>query len=58
MERYGRLPVLCSGGVMSNRMLQMRMKEEFSASVCPPELSGDNAVGIALLAKYAEEHKI
>ena len=44
------LPVLCAGGVMSNRLLQQRMKDAFGARFAEPVLSGDNAVGVAVLA--------
>lgn len=44
------LPVLCAGGVMSNRLLQQRMKDSFGAKFAEPALSGDNAVGVAVLA--------
>lgn len=44
------LPVLCAGGVMSNRLLQQRMKDTFGAKFAEPVLSGDNAVGVAVLA--------
>ena len=44
------LPVLCAGGVMSNRRLQQRMKDAFGAHFAEPTLSGDNAVGVAVLA--------
>lgn len=48
-EKYP-LPVLCAGGVMSNRMLQQTMQQIFDARFAQPELSGDNAVGVAVLA--------
>ena len=44
------VPVLCAGGVMSNRTIQTRMAQRFSAKFAAPELSGDNAVGMAILA--------
>ncbi len=44
------LPVLCAGGVMSNRLLQQRMCDTFGAYIAQPVLSGDNAVGVAVLA--------
>ncbi len=44
------LPVLCAGGVMSNRRLQQRMRDAFGAFFAEPALSGDNAVGVAVLA--------
>lgn len=45
-----RLPVLCAGGVMSNQMIQQRMSTQFGACFAEPKLSGDNAVGVAVLA--------
>ena len=44
------LPVLCAGGVMSNAMLQQRMRARFGAAFASAELSGDNAAGTAILA--------
>lgn len=44
------LPVLCAGGVMSNARIQNRMRERFETMVATPQLSGDNAVGVAVLA--------
>lgn len=57
VEKYGRVPFLFSGGVMSNSIIKDKLREDgsyFSA----PELSADNAVGIALLArrKYLSEN--
>jgi len=49
LQRYPGLPVLCSGGVMSNRWLQQQMHAAFGAHFARPELSGDNALGIAIL---------
>lgn len=48
-EKYA-YPVLCAGGVMSNRALQEGMAQRFSAFFAAPELSGDNAAGAAILA--------
>lgn len=44
------LPVLCAGGVMANTLLQRSMRAQFDARVAAPQLSGDNAVGVAVLA--------
>ncbi len=49
VQKYA-LPVLCAGGVMSNRLLQTRMRKQFGAYFAEPTLSGDNAVGVAVLA--------
>lgn len=45
---YGELPVLCSGGVASNRLLRERM-EPLGAIFAPPQYSTDNALGVAIL---------
>ncbi|MBQ8143702.1 MAG: DNA-binding protein [Butyricicoccus sp.] len=52
------LPVLCAGGVMSNRMLQKRMSDRFGARFAEPVLSGDNAVGAAILAALQNGEKL
>ncbi len=44
------LPILCAGGVMSSRLLQTRMQARFGAYFAQACLSGDNAVGAAVLA--------
>ena len=51
-SRYPGLPVLCSGGVASNTLLRAAMQEAFFAL---PEYSRDNAMGIAVLARRAQE---
>lgn len=53
-----KLPVLCSGGVMSNRALQSEMKLRFGAKFAEPTLSGDNAVGVAVLAALLNEGEL
>lgn len=45
---YPGLPVLCSGGVASNRILRAFL---YDAVFAAPEFSTDNAMGIAILAK-------
>ncbi|MDO5548042.1 MAG: DNA-binding protein [Eubacteriales bacterium] len=52
------LPVLCAGGVMANQSLQQAMHQRFGAKFAQPELSGDNAVGVAVLAALLHEGKL
>jgi N6-L-threonylcarbamoyladenine synthase len=52
------LPILCAGGVMSNRTLQQTMYQRFGAKFAQPELSGDNAVGAAVLAAFLQEGQL
>lgn len=49
------LPVLCSGGVASNRRLRYIMTEFCQAVFAPPEYSTDNAMGSAILTYRAWE---
>lgn len=46
LRRWPGLPVLCSGGVASNRLLRSRMRD---AVFAPPQYSTDNALGVAIL---------
>lgn len=52
------LPLICSGGVMSNRILQTYMKNRYFALIAEPSLSGDNAVGIAILASVQNQKEV
>ncbi len=57
-EKYGRLPVLYAGGVMSDSIIQNSLKEKYNAVFAQPKYSTDNAAGIAYLAfrKYKNVH--
>ena len=48
----GDAPVLFVGGVMSNALLKARLSSVFDAAFAEPQLSADNAVGIAALAAH------
>ncbi len=52
-ERYGRMPMVFAGGVMSNTLIRSMLEPRFDAIFATPELSRDNAVGIAALARKA-----
>ena len=45
------MPVICSGGVMSNSLIKEQLSVIDDIHFAPPVLSADNAVGIAFLAK-------
>ena len=49
LKRYP-LPVLCAGGVMCCSFLRERLPKAFACDFAEAELSGDNAVGAAVLA--------
>ncbi len=50
LARYGDLPVVYAGGVMSNTLLRTALKERFGGIFASPVYSADNAAGIAVLA--------
>lgn len=50
MEQYPGLPLLCAGGVASNRLLRERMHSAHHALFAEPAYSTDNAMGTAILA--------
>ncbi len=52
-RNYGKAQFVFSGGVMSNSIIKAKIKQRFDASFAEPELSCDNAVGIAYLARRA-----
>lgn len=54
-ERFPGDPIVYAGGVMSNRMLRERLSARADTYFAEPDLSADNAAGIALLCKRAHE---
>ena len=50
-ERYGKMPMLFAGGVMSNRLMRRALAKRFDVSFAQAEFSADNAAGIALLCQ-------
>ena len=49
-EKYPSLPLVYSGGVMSNTLIRKRFAEEFGAVFASAGFSSDNAAGLAVLA--------
>ena len=54
-RRWPDLPVLCSGGVASNRQLRAAMEGACGAVFAQPQYSTDNALGVAILTHRALE---
>ncbi len=48
--RYGDLPIVFSGGVMSNSIVRRAISNKYNAFFCEPVFSSDNASGLAYLA--------
>lgn len=53
LQKYGEMPILFAGGVMSNKLMRTAIKERFEAYFAEPEFSADNAAGVALLCRLA-----
>lgn len=53
-EKFKNLPLVLSGGVMSNTIIRQRIGSIFSSLFADPEFSCDNAAGAAVLS-YLEE---
>jgi len=49
------LPVLCSGGVASNRLIRAELERTADAVFAPAQYSTDNALGVAILTHRALE---
>lgn len=49
-QKYGQLPLLFAGGVMSDAILREEILKEYDAHFASPAFSCDNAAGIALYA--------
>ena len=49
-EKYGKAPFVFAGGVMSNSIIKKMLSEKLDAYFAEPQMSADNAVGIARLA--------
>ncbi len=58
VNNFGNTPIVYAGGVMSNSIIKNALKDSFDAYFAQPQLSSDNAVGIAALTlrKYKTEN--
>jgi N6-L-threonylcarbamoyladenine synthase len=58
IEKYGKLPLLFAGGVMSNLYIQNKIKEKYDGFFATPKFSSDNALGVAILASLKNGGKV
>ncbi len=49
-ETYGDLPVVYSGGVLSNSIIRKEITRQYGGFFAQPQFSSDNAAGVAVLA--------
>ena len=53
--KYGELPLVYAGGVMSNSIIRQNIKSKFNCEFAEPEYSCDNATGVAVYAYLKEK---
>jgi len=51
IEKYGDMPILFAGGVMSNKLMRESISSRFEAYFADADFSADNAAGVALLCR-------
>lgn len=49
LDKFGQMPVVYAGGVMSDAIIRDKLKLKFNADFAAPEFSCDNAAGVAVL---------
>lgn len=54
-SKHGNLPLVFSGGVMSNSIIRKDFKERYNAYFAEPQYSADNACGIAILSSICNK---
>lgn len=57
IDKYGNLPLVYAGGVMSNSMIRENLTKKYNAYFAKPEFSCDNASGIAIYA-YLKDKQV
>ncbi len=57
-DAFGKTHFVYAGGVMCNSVIKERLKRNFTSSFAEPQMSADNAVGVAALAlrRYKSEN--
>lgn len=56
IKKYGDLPIVFAGGVMSNSIISEKLSKKYGAYFAKPEFSCDNAAGVAIYG-YLKEHE-
>lgn len=50
LKEHGKMPIVFSGGVMSNSIIKESLTNKMNGLFSPPQFSADNAAGIAVLS--------
>lgn len=52
---YGNLPIVFSGGVMSNKIISTELQKKYTSYFAEPQFSADNACGVAVLSSICDK---
>lgn len=52
---YGNLPIVFSGGVMSNKIIRTELQKKYTSYFAEPQFSADNACGVAALSSICDK---
>lgn len=55
IKNYGNLPLVFSGGVMSNKLIRNELEKSYNAFFAEPQFSADNACGVAILSSICNK---
>lgn len=57
LSKYGKLPIVFSGGVMSNKIIRTELEKKYDSYFAEPQFSADNACGVAVLSSICDKRK-
>ncbi len=57
-NKFGNLPLVFSGGVMSNTIIRNEIQKNYDAYFAEPQFSADNACGISVLTSICDKRKM
>ena len=55
LSKYGDLPIVFSGGVMSNKIIRTELQKKYNSYFAEPQFSADNACGVAVLSSICDK---
>lgn len=58
LSKYGDLPIVFSGGVMSNKIIRTELQKKYNSYFAEPQFSADNACGVAVLSSICDKRKV
>lgn len=57
LNKYGNIPLVFSGGVMSNSIIRNALLKKYNSYFAEPQFSADNACGVAVLSSICNKRK-